>query len=422
MGCQTRSTFRVDSPRAGYYASEIVALAEDSRSKGISILGATGSIGTTTLRLIDRFPDRFHVVALAAGKRVAEMKELAERYRPKIVSVAEPGDAAELATALGDDGPRVLHGAAGLAAVATAQGTDLLVSALVGAVGLEPTLAAIDAGIDIGLANKEVMVVGGELVRSRADAAAVRVLPIDSEHNAIFQALEGRSRGHVRRILLTASGGPFREHSRADLENVTRDEALNHPTWDMGDKITIDSATLMNKGLEVIEARWFFDFSPSEISVVIHPQSVIHSMVEYRDGTVISVLGIPDMTIPVGHVLAYPDLLDLGYLPRLDLPERRELTFFEPDTTRFTCLALAFAALDAGGTMPAVTNAANEIAVARFLADDIPFMAIPEVIGAAMHAHSPTIYENVDALLEADQWARDLAADYSPSELVASQS
>jgi 1-deoxy-D-xylulose-5-phosphate reductoisomerase len=238
------------------------------------------------------------------------------------------------------------------------------------------------------------------------------VLPVDSEHNAVFQALEGRSRAHLRRIVLTASGGPFREHGREQLRAVTREQALNHPTWDMGDKITIDSATLMNKGLEVVEARWFFDVEPDAIDVVVHPQSIVHSMVEYVDGSVIAVMAIPDMTIPVAHVLAYPDLLDLGYLPRLNLPAEGTLTFFEPDPERFRCLALAYQALRAGGTMPAVANAANEIAVERFLSNDVAFLEIPEIIAAAMAEHSARAYECVEDLLGADAWARQHARDY----------
>jgi 1-deoxy-D-xylulose-5-phosphate reductoisomerase len=380
----------------------------------VAILGSTGSIGTTALDLIARFEDRFSVTALAAGRRVAELKDQIARFHPQLVSVADPGEAAKLTDALGADGPRVVSGADGLSAVATADGTDMLLSALVGAVGLQPTLAALDAGIDVGLANKESMVVGGELMRTRATASGASILPVDSEHNAIFQALQGHSREHLRRIVLTASGGPFRGHSEADLATVTRAQALKHPTWDMGAKITIDSATLMNKGLEVIEARWFFEVEPDEIDVVVHPQSIVHSMVEYQDGSVIAVMAIPDMTIPVGHVLAYPDLLDLGYLPHLDLAAAGKLEFFAPDPKTFSCLSLAYGALRAGGTMPAVANAANEIAVERFLADDIEFLDIPRIIDGAMCGHEPARYETVDELLAADSWARAHAREFRP--------
>jgi 1-deoxy-D-xylulose-5-phosphate reductoisomerase len=356
---------------------------------------------------------------MAAGTRVAELKEQIGRFRPGLVSVADPGDAAKLAQALGPDGPRVTSGAEGLRAVASAEGTDMLLSALVGAVGLEPTLAALDAGIDVGLANKESMVIGGELMRAHATAGGARILPVDSEHNAIFQALEGHSRDHLRRIVLTASGGPFRCHTQAQLASVTIEEALNHPTWDMGAKISIDSATLMNKGLEVIEARWFFEADPAHIDVVVHPQSIVHSMVEYHDGSVIAVMAIPDMTIPVAHVLAYPDLLDLGYLPQLDLAAAGKLEFFEPDTDRFNCLALAYSALEAGGTMPAVANAANEIAVERFLANDVAFLDIPRIIEGAMQGHEPAHYETIDELLAADSWARSHARNFRPQQAAA---
>jgi len=306
----------------------------------------------------------------------------------------------------------VVSGDAGLVKVATAEGTEVLLSALVGAVGLTPTLAAIDAGINVALANKEVMVVGGELVRRRAAAAGVTVLPVDSEHNAVFQALEGHQRTHLGRIVLTASGGPFREFSSEQLETVTLEQALKHPTWDMGAKITIDSATLMNKGLEVIEARWLFDVEPERIDVVVHPQSIVHSMVEYIDGTVISVMAVPDMTIPVAHVLMYPDLLELDHLPKLDLVAAGTLTFFKPDVRKFPCLELAYRALETGGTMPAVTNAANEIAVARFLDGEIAFLDIPRIIAGTMAAHDAVAYQSVEDLLVADAWARDRATGF----------
>jgi 1-deoxy-D-xylulose-5-phosphate reductoisomerase len=386
--------------------------------KGVSILGSTGSIGTTTLALLERFPDRFGVVALAAGRRVADLKDQVLRFRPSLATVGSAADVAPLADALrsemGDAAPRVLSGREGLLEVARAGGTDILVSALVGAAGLEPTLAAIDAGIDVGLANKEVMVVAGELVQRRARASGARLLPVDSEHNAVFQALAGRDRDHVRKIVLTASGGPFREHTAEQLQRVTRAEALRHPTWNMGDKITIDSASLMNKGLEVIEARWLFDIEPEDIEVLVHPQSIVHALVRYRDESVIAVLALPDMTIPIGYALAWPDVLDLGHLPRLDLAATGTLTFRAPDLERFPCLGLAFRALAAGGAMPAVANAANEVAVARFLADEIGFPDIPATIGACMDAFEGGSSGSVDELLSADAWARETAAARAP--------
>jgi 1-deoxy-D-xylulose-5-phosphate reductoisomerase len=393
----------------GYYLAVVVSR---NARKRVSILGSSGSIGTTALDLISRFEDRFEIVALAAGRRVDTLREQIERFRPQLVSVASPRDARELASALGPRGPEVVSGNAGLVRVATAEGTDVLLSALVGAVGLTPTLAAIDAGINVALANKEVMVVGGELVRRRAAAAGVTVLPVDSEHNAVFQALEGHQRAHLGRIVLTASGGPFREFSAEQLETVTLAQALKHPTWDMGAKITIDSATLMNKGLEVIEARWLFDMEPERIDVVVHPQSIVHSMVEYIDGTVISVMAVPDMTIPVAHVLMYPDLLELDHLPKLDLVAAGALTFFKPDMRKFPCLELAYRALETGGTMPAVTNAANEVAVARFLDGKIAFLDIPRIIAGTMAAHEAVAYECVEDLLVADAWARDRATGF----------
>jgi 1-deoxy-D-xylulose-5-phosphate reductoisomerase len=387
-----------------------------SSSKGVSILGSTGSIGTQTIALIQRFPDRFHVTALAAGRRAAELKQQALALRPIVVTVASAPDRADLelalASELGDAAPRVCCGRDGLLAAACAPGTDILLSALVGAAGLEPTLAAIDAGIDVALANKEVMVVAGELVQRRARKSGSRLLPVDSEHNAVFQALAGRDRSHVKKIVLTASGGPFREHTAEQLRVVTRTEALKHPTWNMGAKITIDSASLMNKGLEVIEARWLFDVEPADIEVLVHPQSIVHALVRYRDESVVAVLALPDMTIPIGYALAWPDVLELGHLPRLDLADTGTLTFARPDLERFPCLGLAWRALDAGGAMPAVLNAANEIAVARFLEGDISFPDIAESVASCMDAWQPGECDTIDELLAADAWARETAASW----------
>ena len=387
-----------------------------SAGKGVAILGSTGSIGTQTIALIERFPERFHVTALAAGRRTAELKQQTLRLNPSVVAVSSAADAAELAAALrsemGDGAPRVMSGRDGLLAVARDSGTDIVVSALVGAAGLEPTLAAIDAGIDIALANKEVMVVAGELVQRRARASGSRLLPVDSEHNAVFQALSGRERSHVRKIVLTASGGPFREHTAEQLQRVTCAEALRHPTWNMGDKITIDSASLMNKGLEVIEARWLFDVDPGDIEVLVHPQSIVHALVRYHDESVIAVMALPDMTIPIGYALAWPDLLDLGHLPRLDLAQAGTLTFTRPDPGRFPCLGLAWRALAAGGAMPAVLNAANEVAVARFLAGEIAFPDIAATVAACMDGFAGSSCGSLEELLAADSWARHAAAGW----------
>lgn len=375
-------------------------------AKAISILGSTGSVGSTALALVERFGDRFTINALAAGRRVGLLAEQIERFRPRLVSVAEPADAERLSKDLGPGGPRVVHGREGLLEVATADGNDIVLAALVGAVGLEPTLAAIEAGTDIALANKEVMVIAGELVRRRAERNGVRIIPVDSEHNAIFQAMQGRDRDRLRKIVLTASGGPFLGKTARDLERVSREEALAHPTWDMGEKISIDSATLMNKGLEVIEARWLFDIEPERIEVVVHPQSVVHSMVEYIDGTTVAVMAVPDMTIPIAHALAYPDLLDLGHLRSFDLASVGKLTFMAPDHDRFPCLGLAYKALAAAGTMPAVANAANEVAVERFLDGEVGFTDIPQTVAATMSAHSPSGCEGLAEILAADLWAR----------------
>ena len=386
----------------------------DSR-KRISILGSTGSIGCTALELVSRFESRFRVLALAAGKRVDDLKQQIERFAPEVVSVCDPRDAAELARALGPRSPRVVSGDDGLIAVATAPGTEVVLAGLVGAVGLAPTLAAIDAGIDVALANKEVMVVAGELVRRRAAASGAKLLPVDSEHNAVFQALAGRERSHVRKVVLTASGGPFREHSADQLRSVTRAEALRHPTWNMGDKITIDSASLMNKGLEVIEARWLFDIPPADIEVLVHPQSIVHALVRYHDESVIAVLAIPDMAIPIAYALAWPDVLDLAHLPRLDLARTGTLSFAAPDLVRFPCLGLAYRALDAGGAMPAVLNAANEVAVSRFLAGDIGFLDIAASVASCMDDFVPGETDSLESLLSADAWARSAAAGWCPA-------
>jgi 1-deoxy-D-xylulose-5-phosphate reductoisomerase len=372
----------------------------------LAVLGSTGSIGVTTLDIVGRFPDRFAVTALAGGRNVARLAEQVRRFRPEFVAVADDDAARELRSLLGDARLDILAGPDGLDAVATAAGTDLLVSGLVGAIGLRPTLAALHAGIDVALANKEALVVSGEVMKRAAREAGAALLPLDSEHNAIFQALHGHRREDLRRILLTASGGPFLHTPAAELATVTREQALTHPTWKMGAKITIDSATLMNKGLEVIEARWLFDLRPAEISVVIHPQSIVHSMVEFIDGSVLAQMGIPDMAVPISYALAFPERLPMDHLPSLDLPKVGKLEFFEPDVGKFPCLALAFRALEAGGTVPAALNAANEVAVAAFLAGGIGFGAIPETLSAVLDRHDARAADSLEDVLEADRWAR----------------
>ena len=386
--------------------------------KRLAILGSTGSICVTTLDVVSRFPDRFAVVALAAGKNVERLAEQVRRFRPATVAVGDAVAARALRQLLPDYRGDVVWGADGLAAVATAPAAELVVSALVGALGLLPTLRAIEAGKHVALANKEVLVVAGELVTRAARAAGVSLFPLDSEHNAIFQALRGHRREDVRRIILTASGGPFLNRPTSELRQVTRDEALRHPTWKMGNKITIDSATLMNKGLEVIEAHWLFGYAADQIHVVIHPQSIIHSMVEYVDGSVIAQMGIPDMSIPISYILAYPERLPMEHLPPLDLPRAGMLQFLEPDVSKFACLGLAYRALRSGGTVPAVLNAANEVLVEAFLAGRLVFLDIPRILTEVLDAHVPSPARDLDTLLAADRWSRARAREYLPASSV----
>lgn len=379
--------------------------------KTISILGSTGSVGVTTLDVVSRFPERFKVAAMAAGRNLDLFTEQVRRFRPELVSVATPGLGRDLRARLGTNAVEIVHGADGLISVATHPAAQMVVSSLVGAVGLRPTLAAIKAGRDIAFANKEVLVVAGEVVTREAVRSGARLLPVDSEHNAIFQCLEGRDRATVKRIILTASGGPFRELPREKFAQVTRDDALKHPTWQMGAKITIDSATLMNKGLEVIEARWLFGLTAGQISVVIHPQSVIHSMVELIDGSVIAELAIPDMAIPVAYALAFPERLPLTHLRPLSLVDCATLTFEHPDMERFPCLRLAYDALAAGGTMPVCLNAANEELVAAFLDRRVGFSDIPRHIEGVMQRHPNAAARSLEDLVEVDGWARAAARE-----------
>jgi 1-deoxy-D-xylulose-5-phosphate reductoisomerase len=379
--------------------------------KRIALLGSTGSIGVTTLDVVSRFADRFEVAAMAAGRNLGLLAEQVAKFRPQLVSVATPELARELRERLGRDAPRIEHGVEGAIAVATHSGAELVVSALVGAMGLRPTLAAINSGKDIAFANKEVLVVAGELMTAAVRAAGVRLLPVDSEHNAIHQCIEGRPRASVRRIVLTASGGPFRELAPERFGSISIEDALKHPTWRMGNKITIDSATLMNKGLEVIEAHWLFGLTPEQIAVVIHPQSVVHSMVEFVDGSVLAEMAIPDMAIPIAYALAYPERLPLTHLEPLSLAGTGRLTFEEPDVARFPCLRLAYEALRAGATMPACLNAANEELVAGFLAGKVKFVDIPRYIETVMNRHANPPAATLEDVLEADGWARAAARE-----------
>ncbi len=378
--------------------------------KRLAVLGSTGSIGVSTLDIVAAHPERFKVVALTAGRNLALLEDQIARYRPEMVAVPDEENAARLRVRLGNDGPRVLYGMSGLIACAAESPADMVVSAIVGAAGLEPTLAAIQAGRDVALANKETLVVAGELVMSAVSRAGGRLFPVDSEHSAIFQSLEGHRRNDVRRLILTASGGPFRSWSLDDLQKVTPRDALAHPNWTMGRKITIDSATMMNKGLEVIEAHWLFGLPVDRIAVHIHPESIVHSMVEYVDGAVMAQLGIPDMTTPIAYALSYPERLPLD-LPPLDLCRLGRLHFAEPDSHCFPCLGLAYEAIRQGGTAPAVLNAANELAVEAFLQERIRFLDIPRIIAAVAAQHEITAADSLERVLAADRWARGVALE-----------
>ena len=376
--------------------------------KKLGILGSTGSIGVSTLEIVAAHPDRFQVISLTAGNNLPRLKEQIQRFRPQLVSVLCPEKAKQLQHELGDDGPRVYSGVEGLIACASDEQIDMVVTAVVGAAGLVPTMAAIEAGKDIALANKETLVTAGPLVMAAVKNRGVKLYPVDSEHSAIFQSLEGHRKNDVRRLILTASGGPFRDLPAADMAGVTLADALAHPNWNMGRKITIDSATMMNKGLEVIEARWLFDLPPEQIAVHIHPQSIVHSMVEYVDGAVMAQLGIPDMKTPIAYALSYPDRLPL-VLPPLDLCALKSLTFDEPDLAKFPCLDLAYEALAAGGTAPAVLNAANEVAVDAFLQEQIKFLDIAAIIRMVLDSHAPAALDHIDDALRADLWGRQEA-------------
>ena len=388
-----------------------------SNPKRLALLGSTGSVGEQVLAVAEAFPERYRVVAMAAGRNVDKLAEQVRRFRPERVSLADSAGAEALRARLGDAGVEILCGAEGLEAVAV-HPSDLLVSGLVGAVGLAPTLAAIRAGRDIALANKEVLVMAGALVLREVQAHGVTLLPVDSEHSAIFQVLSGQRREDVARLILTASGGPFRGWERERIARASVEEALAHPNWDMGPKISVDSATLMNKGLEVIEARWLFDMPPDRVDVVVHPQSIIHSLVEFHDGSVLAQLGLPDMRIPIAVALAHPERLPLD-LPRLDLAALGRLDFEAPDRKRFPCLDLAFDALGADEAAPAVLNAANEVAVAAFLEGRIGFAGIGAANSAVLNEHlagsGARLLRDLEDVLEADGWARARAGEWIES-------
>ncbi len=385
--------------------------------KRLTILGSTGSIGVNTLEIVSAHPDRFQIKALTAGYNLDLLLQQIDKHHPDLVSVMSADDAVRLRKRVGADGPEILSGAEGLIACATFPDADMVVSAIVGAAGLVPTMAAIEAGKDIALANKESLVTAGVLVMQAAAKKKIRLFPIDSEHSAIFQSLQGHRARDVRRLILTASGGPFLHHTSTSLQHVTLADALAHPKWNMGRKISIDSATMMNKGLEVIEARWLFDLPSERIAVHIHPQSVVHSMVEYIDGSVMAQLGIPDMKGPIAYALSYPERLPLD-LPPLDLCQMGALTFSQPDTQLFPCLGLAYQALSAGESFPAVLNAANEVAVGAFLSKQILFTSIVDIISATLDQHQTVKLNHIDDVLHVDRWARDRAQGFLRQNLI----
>ncbi len=383
-------------------------------TKGIAILGSTGSIGRNTLRVIETLgAQNFRVVALSAGRNVALLAEQVERHRPEIVSVETEECAEELRAALGQKNiapPRILTGEAGLVEAATHSHAEIVVSGTVGAVGFVPTLRALEAGKNVALANKETLVMAGELMTRAAEKSGAQLLPVDSEHNALHQCLRGEKRAEVRRLILTASGGPFRTRSLEEMQQASVAEALNHPTWNMGDKITIDCATLMNKGLEVIEARWLFGFDADRIDILVHPQSVVHSMIELVDGSVIAQMGVTDMRHAIQYALTYPERHP-SELPSLDLTKLSALHFEAPDMERFPCIKLAYRALREGGTLAAAMNAANEEAVQAFIEERISLTDIPQVIEEVMDEHAIEKVESLDTVLAADRAARVLARE-----------
>ena len=378
--------------------------------KEVAILGSTGSIGCNALRVIEEFPGEFGVAALGAGSNIELLAEQIERHRPRVVSVGDERGAERLQAQLRRRGidsiTSIGIGVQGLIEVATCAGAEIVIGAVVGALGLLPTYRALELGRRVALANKETLVVAGELMTHAAERARAELLPVDSEHNALHQCLRGEQRHELKRVILTASGGPFRHATKEEIENATPEQALRHPTWRMGAKITIDSATMMNKGLEVIEAHWLFNCTADEIDVIVHPQSVVHSLVELVDGSIIAQMGVTDMRHAIQYALTYPERRPSA-LPPLDLATLGKLEFFAPDLDRFPCLRLAYQALRAGGTMPAVLNAANEVAVAAFLDRKIKFGDIPRLIENACEAHTVQPALQLETVLAADQWARE---------------
>lgn len=380
----------------------------------IALLGSTGSIGTSTLDVVAHLGDRLSVASLAAGSNWQLLAQQAREFRPGLVAIADEGHVPHLKEALSNTGIEVVGGADGIAAAAAVDGADIAFVAIVGAAGLPASFAALSSGKALALANKESLVMAGELLTGLARKRGLPIIPVDSEHSAIHQCLRSGGEGEVERIILTASGGPFRQFSRHDLERATPEMALRHPTWSMGAKVTVDSATLMNKALEILEARWLFDVSAEQIAVVVHPQSVVHSMVEFKDGSTIAQLGEPDMRVPIQYALTYPERAR-GRAPRLDWTERQSLTFEPPDTGRFPALLLGWRAASEGGTAGAVLNAANEVAVDLFLNRRISFTDITRVTARTMDAHRATHAASLEDVIAADRWAREKAKALAPT-------
>ena len=380
------------------------------KRKRVVVLGATGSIGDSALKVARDIPERMEIVGLAANSNAEKLAAAANKVRPESVCLVDESKIDILRKAL-DYEPRILCGEVGLREIASLTNADMVLVAIVGTGGLQPALAAIEAGKDLAVASKEILVMAGEIVMREAHENGVHVLPVDSEHNAIFQCLDGRS-SEVRRIILTASGGPFRETSRKDFDSITSEQALKHPTWNMGPKITIDSATLFNKGLEMIEARWLFGVEMKQVEVVIHPQSIVHSMVEFADGSTLAQLSYSDMCFPIQYAVTWPDRVP-NTLPPLDFSKLSKLEFFTPRYADFPALNLARRAGETGGTLPAVMNAANEVAVAEFLDRQVSFPSIWKIVEEVMNRHGSVAHPDLDAILRADQWARTEAASFA---------
>lgn len=371
--------------------------------KNIAVLGSTGSIGTQTLKIVEDNPEKFNILTLAANSSVDLMEKQVREFKPKLVAMYDENSAKDLTYRLRDLEVKVVSGMEGLIEACTYPDTDLCVTGIVGMIGIQPTIAAINAGIDIALANKETLVCAGHIIMKLAKDKGVSIFPVDSEHSAIFQSLQGNKHGQIKRIYLTASGGPFLNKTKDELANVTVEQALNHPNWSMGKKVTIDSASLCNKGLEVMEAAWLFDVPVDDILVLIHPQSILHSGVEYIDGAVMAQLGVPDMKLPIQYAMTYPDRIYLKG-ESLDLFKLSQLTFIEPDNDKLRGLSLARRAAKAGGSMPTVFNASNEVAVSRFLSGKISFLQIYEMIEKAMDDHIIIDNPSVDDILNTQEW------------------